>query len=279
MHWKNRIKKFHPALIVLTVIFLIFGYGFEVLIFMIALTFHELAHGLVAKKFGYTLSNFYLMPYGACLSYKENVFLEREEILISLAGPVVNLVLCLLLIAFWWLIPVTYAYTYYFVECNFYLALFNFLPCYPLDCGRIIKAIIKNKYSDAVANKISKILCYVFTIFFIFLFIISCFISINFNYLIISIILFTGVFDNIFQGKYERIYINKEKLLNKGIGVKTIAISGDFTLLKAYKKMCSTKYNVLYLIIDGKTKIITENTLLKLMETYNVKTTFNQIYM
>ena len=158
MFWKNRIKKLHPSLIILSVIFLIFGYGLEVLVFLIALFFHELAHGLVAKKFGYSLSNFYLMPYGACLAYEDNIFLEREEIKIALAGPLVNLIISLICIALWWIFPISYAYTYYFVECNFYLALFNFLPCYPLDCGRIIKAVIKNKFSDKTANITAKVL-------------------------------------------------------------------------------------------------------------------------
>lgn len=277
MFWKNNIKKLHPTLIVLSIIFLVMGYGTEVLIFLIALFLHELAHWFVAKRFGYKLVNFYLMPYGACLSYNET-FLEREEILIALAGPITNLFMCIVIIALWWIIPISYAYTYYFVQCNFYLALFNFLPCYPLDAGRILKAIVKNKFSYEKAIKVTKILCYIFSFIFFVMFVISCFILINFNFLMISILLFLGIFDTNFQGKYEKIYVDKEKLLEKGIAVKCLAVNGNYTLLKAYKKFSSTKYNILYIVIDGKVKLITENNLEKLIRKHSPTTTFNEIY-
>lgn len=276
MHWKNKLKKIHPSLMILSVIFLICGYGYEVLIFLLALVIHEASHAMIAKKYGYKLSNFYLMPYGACLSY-EGIFLEKEEIAIALAGPLSNLVTALLCIAVWWIFPSSYVFTKYFVQSNFYLAIFNFLPCYPLDCGRIVRAIIKDKYSEKFAIKIAKFLSCFFVAVFFLMFLISFFVKINFNFLMISIVLLFGLFDNKFQGKYEKILKDKSFYLKKGINTKTIAITGKTSILNLTKKISSTKYNIFYVIGDEKVAILTETKLLKLCERYNPTTTLDEI--
>lgn len=276
MHWKNKLKKFHPVLLMLSAIFLICGYGIEILIFFVALAIHELSHAIAAKKFGYKLSNFYLMPYGACLSYN-SVFLEREEILIALAGPLSNLVTALVCISFWWIIPSSFVFTEYFVQCNFYLAIFNFLPCYPLDCGRIIKAILKDKFSEKTAVKISKILSVVFAGIFFVAFVFSVFVKINLNFLMIAILLVFGVFDTKFQGKYEKIFCDKQKYLKKGISVKSIAVDSSITLLKLSKKLSSTKYCVFYVANGEKVTLITETTLEKLCQNYSPCCTLRQV--
>ena len=276
MHWKNKLKKFHPVLLVLSAIFLICGYGVEILIFFVALAIHELSHAITAKKFGYKLSNFYLMPYGACLSYN-STFLEKEEILIALAGPLSNLVTALVCISFWWIIPASFALTEYFVQCNFYLAIFNFLPCYPLDCGRIIKAILKDKFSENISIKISKILSIMFASIFLIAFIVSVFVKINLNFLMISILLMFGVFDTKFQGKYEKIFCDKQNLLKKGISVKCMAVDSNITLLKLSKKLSSTKYCVFYVTNGERVTMITETTLAKLCQNYSSCCTLQQV--
>lgn len=146
------------------------------------------------------------MPYGACLSYEENVFLEKEEFLIAIAGPLVNLFICLLFIALWWIFPTMYALTLNFVSANFFLALLNFLPAFPLDGGRILLANLSNKMDRKKAIKISLIFNYIFSSLFLFTFILSCFTKINFSFLIMSIFLFISVFEGKFQGKYQRIF-------------------------------------------------------------------------
>ena len=163
------------------------------------------------------------------------------------------------------------------MQCNFYLALFNFLPCYPLDCGRIIKAIIKDKFSENISIKISKILSIVFASIFLLAFTISFFVKINLNFLIISIILLFGVFDTKFQGKYEKIFCDKQNLLKKGIGVKSIAVDSNITLLKLSKKLLSTKYCIFYIISGNKVTMITETTLSKLCQNYSLCCTLQQV--
>ena len=273
-------KIFHPAFLVFMIVLLIFGYGFLAVVYLMALVFHELGHALVAKKFGYKLKSFYLMPYGACLSYEEHVFLENEEFLIAIAGPLMNLFLCLICIALWWIFPVMYALTLDFASANFFLALLNFLPAFPLDGGRILLANLSNKMDRKKAIKISLIFNYVFCFIFIFVFIISCFNKINFSFLIMAIFLFLSVFDGKFQGKYQRIFSqDKSKILKKGIKLKTMAFSSKVPLYKISREISSTKYNVFFIVSEsGKAKLMSENSLKSIIERNNANDSFSDIF-
>ena len=116
---------------------------------------HELAHFFIAKKLGYKLNKLYVMPYGICLNYKENIISNNDEIIIALAGPIINLIFCCVCVALWWLFPETYYYLDYFCFCNLVLAVFNLMPCFPLDGGRVFVAIISKYYDREKVYNIS----------------------------------------------------------------------------------------------------------------------------
>lgn len=274
-----KIKKLHPAFFVFSVIVLCFGYGIFFLLYLVAIVIHELAHAIVARRLGYKLENFYLMPYGAALKYQD-IFAENDELKIAIAGPIASLFAGFLTVAVWWIFPGTYNVTQNFVLANFALAIFNFLPAFPLDGGRVLINILSEKMPRSKALKIAIIFNYVFSGLFLILFVISIFVKINFNFLIVAIFLFIGVFDGIFQGKYQPIYAtDKTKMLSKGVNTKITTISCHTPLFKAIKKFAINKYNVILILLDnGQVRMLTENTLKMMMENYDLKLTFYDIY-
>jgi stage IV sporulation protein FB len=273
-------KKLHPAFFVFIVIILFLGRARLLLIYFFALILHECAHALVASRLGYRLKNLYLMPYGACLMYQD-IFFEDDELKIAVAGPIASLGFALLTMALWWIYPAIYSVTYEFVVANFALAFFNLLPAFPLDGARIFINIVSEKIERKKAFKLTTIFNYVFCAIFLFAFVISFFTKVNFNFLLIALFLFIGVFDGYFQAKYFNIYqVDKSRFLKRGVSAKTLAFSSNSTLLSVLKKISSYRYTVFVIVFEnGKTRFFSEDYLKTIFNKFNLNLTFNDIYL
>lgn len=109
------------------------------LFLLLVLSLHESAHMLAAKAFHYEVPQVVLYPFGfgASILHLGHGSLWRET-LILLAGPCVHLIIPFLLIVLvkFDLISITYAN--YLEQLNQSVLLFNLLPIYPLDGGRIL---------------------------------------------------------------------------------------------------------------------------------------------
>lgn len=78
-----------------------------------------------------------ITPFGGMIEIPLHKHSWQESLVVIMAGGAVNLVIAVLLCAVWWFFPITYGITYSFARANIIIALVNFLPCYPLDGGRV----------------------------------------------------------------------------------------------------------------------------------------------
>lgn len=192
--------RLHPLFILLCVILAVF-LQFQLLILAIlCVIIHEYAHLIVAKKLGYTLNVLTLMPYGAVLS-GEGVR-DEDMFAVAVAGPMVNLFISLIIVALWWIFPSTYSYTLYLFRTNMTIGLFNLMPLYPLDGGRIALSFCKNKLKGLKVLKITNIIA---SVIFMILFVISAFLQINYTLGIASLMLFAGGMADTEKEKYNAI--------------------------------------------------------------------------
>ena len=143
----HKIFKLHPLFFLVGLVFIILGQALAFLIYFLVVVLHEFAHGFVAQKLGYGLNKIYLLPFGAMLDINQNFITREDEIKVALAGPICNFVLVFICLGIWWIFPETYAYTNFFVFCNIITGLVNLLPCYPMDGGRIMVAVLSEKFN------------------------------------------------------------------------------------------------------------------------------------
>ena len=213
---KINLKKFpiHPSFILLFLWFIIFKNFLSFVIFSLVVCSHELGHYFVARKLGYKLDSFYIAPYGVNLNYKEKIFGCKDEVLIALAGPLVNIFLSILCVALWWIFPALYHNFYEFVFESMMLALINLLPCYPLDGGRIFVGVLSNNMPRKKAIKIVYSLNYIFSFIIFLLFIITAFIDFNPTLCLCASFLLLGAIDTKFESKYQPSILVKKDLKN-----------------------------------------------------------------
>lgn len=127
---------------------------------------HEFGHALVARRFGIQTKNITTYIIGGVARLEKIPYNPREELWITIAGPLVNIAIFLLLLPFILLIdlPENNVYINYktFLPIlglsNLFIALFNLLPIFPLDGGRLLRALLQIKLGRLRATNIASVI-------------------------------------------------------------------------------------------------------------------------
>lgn len=107
---------------------------------------HELAHSLVARARGLAVKNITLLIFGGISNIEQEPSSPGIEFQMALVGPLTSLLISGLSFLFLWLIgggttPLA-AILGYLAVANLLLGIFNLIPGFPLDGGRVLRAII-----------------------------------------------------------------------------------------------------------------------------------------
>ncbi|ERH01790.1 MAG: Zn-dependent protease [Halonotius sp. J07HN6] len=120
---------------------------------------HEFGHSLVAMRYGVEIESITLWLLGGVANFKAIPEDWRQEFSIAIAGPVVSVVVGVLsFVAFLVLPPSFDAVRFvvgYLALMNVGLAAFNMLPGFPMDGGRVLRALLARTRPHARATKIA----------------------------------------------------------------------------------------------------------------------------
>ena len=260
--------KIHPLFYLLGLYYAFTGRIFIFIVCTVTAVVHELGHSIVAGEKGYRLNKITLMPFGAVVTGDLSDLDFKDEISIAIAGPMINLVVAVFFIAFWWMFPETYAYTDLAVESCLSMALINCIPAYPLDGGRVLSAFLSLKIGKERAQKVCKCLGTVFAVLFLGLFVLTVFNKVNFSILFFALFILLGALNSDKEAGYIRIYNGVSvKKLKKGVAVKKIAIEKSATVKRLLSLLDADAINEVDLY-DGEKKVYTlsQEKIKKIME-------------
>ena len=193
-----------------------------VLAIFLCVTLHELGHALTAQRFKIKTKQISILPIGGVAQLESIPEKPKEELLVALAGPAVNVVIAAILYPF-----VTIGrdiedlttlsrigpgnFLLALMSINLWLAIFNLIPAFPMDGGRVLRALLAFRLSHAKATTIAASIGQVLAMVFVFL-------GFFFN----PFLIFIGFF--IFLGAQSEAAYAQSKLMLKGFTVKDVVM-------------------------------------------------------
>jgi len=125
----------------------------------VGVVLHELGHSLVAMRYGFPIDSITLWIFGGIASFSEMPEDWRQELQIAIAGPVVSVVVGAVCYAALVSLPASLDTVRFVVGylalLNFVLAAFNMLPGFPMDGGRVLRALLARNRPYAKATRIA----------------------------------------------------------------------------------------------------------------------------
>jgi Zn-dependent protease/CBS domain-containing protein len=140
------------------------GIAFVIAVFA-CVVLHELGHAVAARRYGIQTPRITLLPIGGVAELESMPEKPSEEIVVALAGPLVNVAIAAVLIlilganvdqdALGALQDPRVGFWARLAAVNIWLVLFNLIPAFPMDGGRVLRALLATRYSRVRATEIA----------------------------------------------------------------------------------------------------------------------------
>lgn len=141
---------------------------------------HELGHAITARRFNSKTRDIILLPIGGIARMENLPEKPMQELLVAVMGPAVNIVISAILFIVLKLTntfpssindinnasPANFLFQLFAI--NLFLALFNFIPAFPMDGGRVLRALLSLKLSRMKATRIASYAGQFIAILFVF---------------------------------------------------------------------------------------------------------------
>ena len=147
----------------------LFWHSIFILIIFVCVILHEYGHALTARRYGIKTIDIVMLPIGGLARLQKMPEKPEQELFIAIGGPMVNFAIALILSPYFFfhsifdLIKVNPIL--FFIDPNYlipalifmnvFLALFNLLPAFPMDGGRILRALLAFRFTRRTATLIA----------------------------------------------------------------------------------------------------------------------------
>jgi stage IV sporulation protein FB len=154
-------KKWYMVLIVeLSILMWLGNFKSDVIISFLWVILHELAHIIVASKFGCKFNNFNINILGVKAELSDiDELTERKKLILYLVGPLFNIFMA---------VTTCFFYDYFrwefiksSININLCLGIFNLIPAYPLDGSRVCEILLSKKFLYRKSKKITEIFSFI----------------------------------------------------------------------------------------------------------------------
>mgnify|MGYP000182061974 CR=1 FL=1 len=224
------------------------GLILAILVF-VSVALHELAHSFMARSRGMEINDITLMLLGGVAQMDEISEDTTDEALMALIGPVFSLVFGYLLyqisgIFSYEVLPDLKIVLFFLGQINIYLGIFNLIPAFPTDGGRVLRALIAKRKSYLEATKIAMQIGRTMA----FLLVITGFLTGNFILVFIAFYIFMAA-----SQEYQHTLLKKGLA---GLQVKDLmtrdvkTVSGELFLSQLLNKMFDERHSG-YPVVDN----------------------------
>lgn len=218
-------------------------------LFVLALFFcvilHEFGHALAAQRYGIQTRDIILFPIGGVARLEKLPEDPKQELWVAIAGPLVNIVLFILLSIYLYatgfemhevedfgirastIVP-------YLASANLILAIFNLIPAFPMDGGRVLRAFLSIKLPRAKATQIAGTIGQFLAILFVFYGLFN-----NPIMVLIGLFIFLGAATEVSQTRNESLL--KGFKVKDALMMKFQIIAFDAPLSKAVEKLLNSQ--------------------------------------
>lgn len=153
--------------------------GASAFLFFLSILLHELGHSIVSQKCGIPVPRITLLFIGGIAEISREPDDAKSELKIALGGPVVSVLLALIYGTLAWVfsrlsIKAAYLVCFWLAQTNLILVVFNMIPGYPLDGGRVLRALIwaktgRLRHATYITSRIGIVFSWVLIVFGLYL--------------------------------------------------------------------------------------------------------------
>jgi len=140
---------------------------------------HELGHAMAARRYGIRTMSIVLLPIGGVASLEKIPSDPKKEMIVAFAGPAVNAVISLLIGTYYFitgfpelnmesLAQINSGNIFFMImTANIFLGGFNLIPAFPMDGGRVLRALLSIRMGRVKATRAAVSVASVFAVLFV----------------------------------------------------------------------------------------------------------------
>ncbi|WP_232353851.1 M50 family metallopeptidase [[Bacillus] enclensis] len=228
----------HPLLWLVMAIGIATAHFLELIMLLLIITIHELGHGVTAHYFSWRVKRIALLPFGGVAEMDEHGNRSlREEFWVIAAGPLQHV----WLVGAGWLLMkgsfISWDLFILFFQLNLMVLLFNLLPIWPLDGGKLISLLLSLKFNYLKAYEMTLISSFALLILFHLSILVIAPLHLNL-WIVLSFLYFSLWMDwkqrryNFMKFLLERYYGNSHQFAD----LRPLPIEGEDTLLTVVER-------------------------------------------
>ena len=260
------------------------GWLDEYAVAFFSIAVHEIVHIAVARLYGCNTGEIRITPVGFSVSIHDRDCSRRESLAIYSAGPASNLLLFTAASLAAYVFPAFESQLHLVSVTNIFLAVFNLIPAFPLDGGRILLDLLAGRMGLLAAGRLTRRLAWVLSSILLLYGAWQLYVSaFNFSMIIIAIyiivLIITGRMESAFMNIRQIIY-RRSRLLKKGIYPARDLVAIKSTLLSdTLKNMDFDRFHLVYVLDDHLRllHVFTENEIMDAITAGGDGITFEQL--